>query len=233
MNHLGVFAKYWEPGNVKTRLAAAIGNTNAATLYREFVRQTLIRHAESGDRRSVWIAPPESHQSFQDLGSAAWDIRAQSTGNLGDRMRDFFQQNFAETKDASTTRVILIGSDTPVLSAYVVKDAFERLANHDCVLGPSQDGGYYLIGMRGKAFELFRDVSWSTNSVWNQTNDKLNSLGLSVGLLPEHNDVDDEADLQLLQRYLVESTGCPFPDSLDLELLNAINRLGVADDAKC
>jgi rSAM/selenodomain-associated transferase 1 len=198
LRHLGVFAKYWQAGEVKTRLAATIGPVAAAEVYREFIRHTLIRHSGSGDLRSVCVWPPQRLAEFQSVLPAAsdWKIEPQCPGDLGQRMQDFFRRSQALD---SGRRTVLIGSDSPQLSPRLVEQAFQALATCDCVLGPALDGGYYLIGLSVPGDSVFEGISWSSERVLEQTIARLQEGGLTWHRLPPVNDVDDFEDLR--QRF--------------------------------
>ena len=96
----------------------------------------------------------------------------------------------------------MIGSDVPTLPSAVLGAALERLAGADLVLGPSEDGGYYLIGLREPRAALFADMAWSTEIVFEETMRRASALGLDVGLLPAWFDVDTAADLERLEAAL-------------------------------
>jgi rSAM/selenodomain-associated transferase 1 len=157
---LGIFAKHWQPGEVKTRLAASIGPEAAARLHRVFVETLLQRMAGVAGKCVLAYWPSERHGEFAALvreaaypfalldPSAAplaspWQLVPQSPGDLGARMEHFFQASFASGAD----RVVIIGSDSPTLPIEYVRQAFDELRRSDVVLGPSDDGGYYLLGL--------------------------------------------------------------------------------------
>ncbi|MBW3598357.1 MAG: TIGR04282 family arsenosugar biosynthesis glycosyltransferase [Planctomycetes bacterium] len=198
MNVLGVFAKHWTPGAVKTRLAASIGNDAAARLYRAFVDCTLERFAATGDERVLAYWPPEQADAFQPYERLGWRTTPQSSGDLGERMRRFFE----DALHNGAERAVLIGSDSPTLPVALVREAFEQLKSHEVVVGPSPDGGYYLVGIGGRIPPIFDDVTWSTSHVWTQTTSRLNDAGAPYAVLPEWYDVDDERDLQRLAHEL-------------------------------
>src|SRR5207245_1186739 len=93
---LGIFAKYWEPGAVKTRLAATVGAEAAARLQREFVRTIAARTGALADRRAFVVTPPERLAEFATLAGPQWSVKRQSSGDLGARMRNYFQTSFAD-----------------------------------------------------------------------------------------------------------------------------------------
>lgn len=201
MNCLGMFAKYWEPGRVKTRLAATIGAEAAATIYAEFIRSLLVRLSEVGERRWLCFTPDGRRAEFESLAGSLWHAVPQAVGDLGQRMSAYFDEAFT----ASADRVVLIGSDSPTLPHAHVTRAFSALREHDVVLGPTLDGGYYLVGARGHTPPIFEDISWSTSEVWKQTVERLERSGLSYEELPSWYDVDERADLFRLRDELLRS----------------------------
>ena len=233
MNHLGLFAKYWEPGKVKTRLAATIGPDAACRVYRCFLSHLGSALADVADVRTVGFSPADKQVEFEALMGEAWNLVPQSPGDLGVRMRHFFdsahQANAllrSQLEPASPrSKVILIGSDTPNLSSDRIQNAFELLGEQQVVLGPCSDGGYYLIGMAEQTFELFENVDWSTERVLEQTMNKLAEQGIEFSLLPQMTDVDQESDLVELICQLRD--GQSRLSQNDVSLLAAIDDLNL------
>lgn len=201
---LGVFAKYWQPGQVKTRLAAGIGDAQAARWYRAMLETTLQRLQGITDRQVVYFSPVAARPAFQDLATN-WQLQPQPDGDLGDRIHHFFDSQWAECG-----RVMVVGSDCPHYPVAWVREAWHRLNSVDLVVGPTRDGGYYLLGLRRPAPWLFRGIDWSTDRVLQQTLQIAASHGLSTDLLPQTYDIDDRADMQNFCR--------DHADSWDLEL---------------
>ena len=198
--HFAIFAKYWEPGKVKTRLARKIGNATACKVYVRFFQHLIHRFRCIGDRRTVVFSPVGSEALFRKEVPENWDLAPQAGGDLGNRMKEFFVSNSAEG-----IKNILIGSDTPNLPVEFVDQAFKLLEQVDVVLGPSADGGYYLVGMM-EPIDIFDDVAWSTDQVLPTTLRKLDSIGKTYQLLPELKDVDEFEDLQRLMKELPTSS---------------------------
>lgn len=203
MKQFGVFAKYWRPGAVKTRLGEAIGNERASELYRIFLATTCRRFEAIGDRRVLAFTPAERRADFEGLAGQVWVTESQSSGDLGCRMRDYFAAAFEKGAD----RVVLIGSDTPTLPLGFVEQAFELLAEHPVVLGPSDDGGYYLVGASGDVPPIFSGITWSSPDVWSQTTRLLDKACCAFGTLPQWYDVDDQGTLDRLYNELSETHG--------------------------
>lgn len=217
MKTFAIFAKYWEKGKVKTRLAKAIGVSSATEIYLRFLRLSLKIANNSACEKILAYSPRERELEFRKL-APDWRLMPQVESDLGTRMQDFFERTFvgarlnssnvaAEsesspipvsqtcTQGADPHRIVLIGSDTPLLPVSYVETAFEQLEEHDVVLGPSSDGGYYLIGAREQTPEIFQGVDWSSDRVLDQTITKLQQGNYSYGLLAEYADVDELPDL--------------------------------------
>jgi len=203
-NALILFARDPILGKVKTRLSSFLEEDVILKLYTCFLQDTLynIRQVENVDR-FVGVAPSNESGFFTEtLGS---DIRmfVQEGENLGDKMRGAIQDRFTEGYE----RVVIIGSDSPSLPAYYICRAVD--SDKDMVLGPSTDGGYYLIGMRGKVVEVFKDVTWGTETVLQETCEHLVQNGASLDLLPVWYDVDTPEDLKFFKTHmdLIEQVG--------------------------
>lgn len=197
-----VMAKYWQPGRVKTRLAAKIGFEAAASLHELFTRRLAQTLSRASDCRQVRVSPDDCCRQMANAISPNWSVRAQGDGDLGQRMWRGFCDCFA----AGAGRVVMIGADLPTLCQADIQVAFEHLRTCDLVLGPASDGGYYLIGLRHAAnFDrmilLFQTIPWSTSSVLRDTLSIAARAGLSVEQLEEREDVDHWTDLvRLVQR---------------------------------
>jgi rSAM/selenodomain-associated transferase 1 len=191
---IALFCKYPEPGRVKTRLAASIGNERAVAVYRELVRSTL--DCVAGLARPidffVYVDPAEAASAFHSWLGVGFRYVPQSVGDLGDRMLTAFR----EMTDPGPRPAVLIGADCPELRPDHLAQAFDALAEHDLVLGPTEDGGYYLIGAHRPYPDLFRNVPWSTQSVRDVTIRRAEQQRLRVVELPPLPDVDTLADLE-------------------------------------
>jgi len=194
VRQLGLFAKYWQPGAVKTRLATTIGHREASRLYRAFLLCSLRRFATIADRRVLAFTPVERRADFESLAGGAWAAEAQAAGDLGHRMQHYFTRALASDME----RVVLIGSDSPTLPLEYVTRAFDLLIDHPVVLGPSGDGGYYLVGASGNVPPIFSGIRWSSPQVWDQTVALLECAGRPFAVLPPWYDVDDADSLKRL-----------------------------------
>jgi rSAM/selenodomain-associated transferase 1 len=197
MHRILVFAKAPLPGEVKTRLARAIGATNAAALYRR-----LIEHCVSAALRAdlgevvLFVAPTTTEDAFLPTLAQRHDLRtcAQQGADIGARMAHALDWSLA---DAVPT--LLIGSDCAALTPAYLRAAAAALATPcDVVLGPAEDGGYFLVGARRACPPIFGAVHWSTPSVLEQSRAGLRAAALSWRELAPIWDVDDAADLARL-----------------------------------
>jgi len=203
MNSLGLFARYPEPGQTKTRLAATIGDAAAAELYECFVRDLVERTRNVADRLVIAATPETraSHMWFEllrsdDRQSSLTEIIFQAEGDLGARLRWFFDQQQHQSRAAT----VLLGTDSPDLPTQHIHDAFDALRSPgtDVVLSPATDGGFVLIGMKGRPGTLFEDIRWSTSSTLADTLASAERDGLRTALLEPWYDIDQLADLGTL-----------------------------------
>jgi rSAM/selenodomain-associated transferase 2/rSAM/selenodomain-associated transferase 1 len=196
---LAVFVRHPEPGRTKTRLIPTLGPEGAANLQRQMTRQTLATSDALAARRNVAVEVCYSGGDATLLGGQFGmrrTYRPQCDGDLGRRMDDSFGRAFS----AGAGRVVLIGSDCPELTVEILAGAFEALRDHELVLGPAADGGYYLIGLRRCVPELFQGIDWSTPQVLAQTLRAARTAGLAPYLLPQLHDVDVPEDLPVWER---------------------------------
>ena len=201
---LGIFAKQPTPGQVKTRLAERYGPETAAAIHEAMLFDSLDlwgsgRFLDASQARLVLVYQPEDAGPWFDQRVAAnWALQPQTSGDLGQRMRSFFEGELAE----GASKVVLIGSDSPTLDPSIVISAFLCLEARDAALGPATDGGYYLVGCRNAVPPIFDGVAWGTSAVLGQTVDRLTGSGLSVGVLPPWCDIDRPDDWTMLQGHL-------------------------------
>ena len=183
-----IFCKLPEPGKVKTRLAEWIGDLEAADLAENLAKRTIARLSKEF-RVEIWYTLEDTTGFLKQFPNI--DQRQQVIGDLGERMRFALVDGL---KKAS--RVVLVGSDCPDIDAVYVGEAFERLSDHSVVLGPAEDGGYGLIGVRDVVPPVFRDIAWSTASVLSDTCRRLNNNGTDYALLSLIWDVDRPVDVE-------------------------------------
>lgn len=185
--------KHPRPGEVKTRLATAIGPDAAAELYRALAERVLEATTPvAGDyERLVFFDPPESLPQMRDWLPGV-RLLAQSGKDLGARMADAFARAFAR----GASRVAIVGTDAPGVSRTTVTEALTALDTADVVIGPADDGGYYLIALREPRPNLFAGIEWSTPGVRGQTLARAAAAGLSARELKQRRDVDTLEDLR-------------------------------------
>jgi len=190
-----IFAKAPVSGLAKTRLIPALGADQAARLARRMLLRTL-REAQAAAVGPVelCVTPGPSDPAWADWpprAGIAWS--EQSEGDLGARMADAFGRAFVD----GFRRVLLVGSDLPDLPGALFETAFAALGHHHAVIGPTLDGGYYLIGFRPQTFlpAVFQTIPWGTTRVLAETLAVFRRHGLSVHQLPVWRDIDDLDDL--------------------------------------
>lgn len=202
-----IFAKCPAPGSVKTRLVPHLSPAEAAELYRSMLLDTLIKTNEfSGTARFLFYADElGADRFFRDIASGMPRL-PQHGSDLGERMMAAFRHVFSEGYD----QAVIIGTDSPDLPQDYILRAYELLGERgsDLVFGPSEDGGYYLLGMRMLHAGLFRNIQWSSASVLQESLMRAKEAGLQSSLLPRWYDVDQAEDL-LRPELLDETNGAP------------------------
>lgn len=192
---LAVFVKLPENGKVKTRLAATIGAKIATEFYR-LCSETILKEISTisdNVRRYIFFAGKNDLHRVKKWIGAGYYYVAQTDGDLGEKL----ENAFLIMLNHGARKAVILGSDIPDITAELAKEAIRLLDENDVVLGPSQDGGYYLIGLKKLYFELFHGISWSTSKVLEQTMAKAEESKLKVALLPRLIDIDTINDLQI------------------------------------
>jgi uncharacterized protein len=189
-----IFAKAPVAGQVKTRLCPPLTPDEAASLHGSLVLDVLERCQSLKGAACILAGTPSSHHPFFRAMEARFKIPVwdQMGDDLGTRMVSVFQKAF----DSSYRTAIVIGTDIPGIDQTLLMSAGKSLQDYDVVLGPTVDGGYYLLGLRSPEPELFEQMPWSTNQVYALTKQKIEASGLSVKILPELRDLDTVEDLQ-------------------------------------
>ena len=189
-----ILVKYPREGRVKTRLAEAVGDRAATRLYRDFVELCLKRY-QSLERINctIYFDPPEEEESFVFWLGDSFGYLSQPHGDLGARL-----SYGIEAQLQRHSPVIAIGTDSPDLPLEYIERAIHQIQQNDVVIGPCDDGGYYLIGLSKTVPELFQGISWSTDCVFEQTVNRLKKHKLSYEILPSWFDVDREEDVRRL-----------------------------------
>ena len=196
---LYVIARAPRAGFAKTRLGRAIGHERAVILYRAFLRDLAARFSGSPFAPGWYVTPPDAWPEISPLTGETGRVILQGDGDLTERQRELF----LGASDRGERRTVLIASDSPHLSVEVVEEAFRVLDQRDLVFGPTYDGGYYLIGMRGY-HEVLGETPMSVGTELDGLLARARLLGLSVGLLESTFDVDVVEDLEHLQPLVLE-----------------------------
>ncbi len=183
-----IFQKNEELGKVKTRLAVTVGEEKALEIYRILISYTY---------QVIQDLPLTTYIFFSNfIPNSVADIpsnfvlRLQEGENLGERMSNAFQLLFK----SGYQRILILGTDCAQLESRHIKDAIQKLDEKDVVIGPAEDGGYYLLGMNKSTTSLFEEIEWSTSQVFSQTIEKLTRAELSYDTIETLSDVDVEED---------------------------------------
>ncbi len=205
-----LFARLPAPGRVKTRLTPLLGPRGAAELYAAFLEDTAAAvRAVEGAEPELWLEPPAdrsgsriptAHRAAARLADrVGMRLRWQEGEGLGTRLRRAFEAAFAD----GVTAAVAVGSDHPTLPEARLSEAFRALEKAEVTIGPSRDGGYYLVGLRSAAWPsasiLFRDMPWSTPRLLPRTRAAVERVGLTARELAEWYDIDEPEDLERLR----------------------------------
>jgi uncharacterized protein len=196
-NAVILFARDPVLGQVKTRLSSSLDDETILRLYTCFVEDSLekIQLVDNADC-FVGISPSNLSGFFNGIEGSDTRLFIQQGKDLGEKMRQAFVDRFTD----GYKKVVIIGSDSPSLPVSYINEAFS--SDKDLMLGPSTDGGYYLIAMTGKVSEVFGGVAWGTGQVLDETLDRVKKAGVSLELLPVWYDVDFPDDLKFLKTHL-------------------------------
>ena len=207
-NTILYFVKYPAPGKVKTRLAKSIGDKAAVKMYRHLAENNFNVIKRLYERKVcdlvVVFEPREKMEDFRKWLAVPCEYWPQSAGGLSERLTSAFREAFsakggslpdrqagASGGQKGGNRVMALGSDTLGLTADVIQQGFEALRSSDVVVGPAEDGGYYLVGSASFQPKLFEGISWSTSEVLAQTYKAISDLRLSCQTLPQLEDLDE------------------------------------------
>jgi uncharacterized protein len=194
-----IFIKNPELGKVKTRLARTVGDEKALEIYHELSKITrenakiMMAHPETigrGIKCCVFYSDfIDNTDKWSSISFKKW---VQNGADLGERMANAFSTIFEKQE-----KVCIIGSDCPTLSPTILKQAFQALDKHDFVIGPSTDGGYYLLGISKSVGDyrfVFDNMAWSTDTVLPETVKRISEKDNTLFFLPELTDIDEEKD---------------------------------------
>ncbi len=191
-----VFVKNLKVGKVKTRLAASVGNQMALRIYKALIQITFTAISLSKATKVIYMA--EDLETNTPFIPDSWSMKIQNGENLGDRMAHAFSQELQQNNKA-----VLIGTDCPEINDTLITKAFQALDTYDVILGPAEDGGYYLIGLKSPKHALFEKIKWSTSSVLSETIGRCIAANLTYFLLPTLSDLDVAEDLEKFPELLI------------------------------
>jgi rSAM/selenodomain-associated transferase 1 len=197
---LGVFAKTPRLGEVKTRLCPPLSAEQALALHRALVEDTLDRLEQvSRPELEHWIYTSEPLDNPADLTiPVEWTRQIQQGHDLGAKLENAFRSAFQD----GVERMVVVGTDSPTVPLDCLYEAFDELKRYDCVIGPSLDGGYYLIGCSHFIAEIFQEVSWGEVTVLRETTDTLQRMQKSFNYLIDWYDIDTDEDLMRLREEI-------------------------------
>jgi rSAM/selenodomain-associated transferase 1 len=189
-----LFSKYPEKGAVKTRLAKDLGDNFTLELYKCFLADILETSKRVDAEIFIITTPPDSKKSENCCWGEGYTCLLQKGADIGTRMYNAF----CEVCGQGYSKIVLIGGDIPDLHSTYIDEAFQQLDEYDMVIGPSVDGGYYLIALRNDTidYKIFSVISWSTSLVLGQTLDNAKQISMTCYFLPKLSDIDAVDDLK-------------------------------------
>lgn len=194
-DRLAVFLRAPRPGTVKTRIAADLGPGQALDIYRDLLARVL---AALPARLPVELrhTPDDAGPELEPLRRDGWTLAPQGPGDLGERLARAAGEAFA----AGVRRWVVVGTDTPEVTAADLAWAFANLASHDVVMGPATDGGYWLLGLSRPAPSLFTGIPWGGDGVAEATTRAAEAAGLRLARLRTLDDIDTASDWRAWRR---------------------------------
>lgn len=193
-----LFARVPQLGKVKTRLAGTLGKDTVLRLYMCFVEDIFETTRQKKYDTTVCYYPAEEASKISTWLGNTVEYQPQSGRTLGERMQHAFRLIFSKGVD----QAVLIGTDIPDLEPDIIDEAFSSLVDNDVAIGPTVDGGYYLIGFRADSFNgtVFSEVPWGTEHVFRKTIQLMDQVGLRKKILPVWQDIDTIEDLEAFHR---------------------------------
>ncbi len=186
---IAVFAKEPVPWTVKTRLAPPLDGMQSARLAGALIKDTvdMINSMDEFKNKVLYYYPSSGAGYFGKIAGHKWDIKLQEGKGLKERMSAAFGSIIKKNGPPA----VIIGTDLPGLPISFLQASIRVLKRDDIVIGPSRDGGFYLIGVSGYFPQLFEKIRWSTSNAFGDLVNNINSLDLSFHVLPEWFDIDD------------------------------------------
>ncbi len=208
------FIKAPEKGTVKTRLAASLGDVPVLGLYKAFVSDLMKMLKKGRYPLQISFYPPDAGTKIEQWLGRSYHLTSQRGNDLGERIVNAFHETFQQGFQSA----VLIGSDTPDLPCSIIDEAFLLLRGHDVVIGPSVDGGYYLIGFQKETFlpSALEGIPWSTAQVFQKTTEVLSEKQYQIQILPTLRDIDTIHDLRI---FFDEHQGKDFAESATMKYL--------------
>jgi rSAM/selenodomain-associated transferase 1 len=194
-----------ELGKCKTRLAATIGDEKALTFYKNMLGRTKNVVEEVNADKAIYYSSFIDQNDLWSIHPPFYKFLQNSSPDLGIKMKSAFEGAFENGYES----VCIIGSDCYALDEDIISKGFEALRTQDAILGPSNDGGYYLLGMNKLHAEFFKNKKWSTDSVAPDTIQDFKKLNLKYALLEELTDIDTEEDLKSIPSAIVDKLLIP------------------------
>jgi len=193
-NVLIIFVKYPKPGAVKTRLARDLGSEAAAAIYRSTAEKVIENTRRGSYRQVIYYADNVAIEQMRRWLDDDHRFISQRGSDLGERMENAFREAFA----GGAKNVVVIGSDCPGIDQACIDAAFTALKHADCVIGPANDGGYYLLGLKALPEGFFERIDWSTDKVYTQQCVKAQRAGYVLDVQETRIDIDIEEDLIMI-----------------------------------
>lgn len=188
-----IFTRNPELGKCKTRLAKSVGDVEALKIYKHLLQHTANVSKKVDTERYVFYSENIQHNDIWD--DTFFNKKLQQGNDLGERMENAFRALFSE----GFKKIIIVGSDLLDLDEGIIKNAYQKLEENDAVIGPAEDGGYYLLGMKIINKNVFKNKKWGTETVLKET--KKNFLKESLYVLETLNDIDYLEDLQPYKEF--------------------------------
>ncbi len=206
-NRIILFVRAPEKGKVKTRLARDLGEKRALEIYRQMTESTLARATKVSKGLTISFCPPDQLSLVRDWLGEAFNYSPQKGNTIGDRMANALDREFG----TGALKAVLTGTDIPEIQPGHFIRAFRLLDLHDMVIGPSLDGGYWLVGFTRDGFTpaVFHGIEWSTHTVFSTTLDLADKADLSWACLPVLRDVDTVQDLKRIRNTGPGPQGSP------------------------
>ncbi len=193
-NAVIIFTRYPEFGKVKTRLAASVGNESAYNIHKLLAEHTIrecLKLDENEYTLFVFYLNEGEEKLWRDWLDIRFLIYSQLGADLGEKMANAFESVFT----LGFEKIILIGTDIPDISETILTKSFKVLDKNEIVIGPSKDGGYYLIGMNKYFNKVFEGINWGNDSVFKNTIEKIELNNLNFETIDKLNDIDVIEDL--------------------------------------